>query len=293
MNIDKKKAGYLEGIVSIIINVCLFGLKYWAGIVSGSIALIADAWHTLSDSMSSIIVIVGVKLSAKKADKEHPFGHGRWEHITSIFIGVLLGIIAFDFMKESISQIKLRESANFGTLAIVVTIISIVLKEALAQYAFFLARKTNNSSVKADGWHHRTDALSSVVILIGIAFKDTFWWIDSVLGIIVSVMLFYAAYEILKESIDKIIGENPSNELIGKIKDIIIELCGTDLDPHHFHIHNYVSQKELSFHIKLDKNMSIEKGHSIATSVEEKIYSELDIQATIHIEPLEFEHTFD
>ena len=293
MKINKKKAGYLEGIVSIIINVCLFGLKYWAGIVSGSIALIADAWHTLSDSISSVIVIVGVKLSAKKADKEHPFGHGRWEYIASIFIGVLLGIIAYDFLKESIAQIKIKESANFGTVAVVVTIISIVLKESLAQYAFFLARKTNNSSVKADGWHHRTDALSSVVILIGIAFKDKFWWIDSVLGIIVSIMLFYAAYEILKESIDKIIGENPSPELTGKIKEIIRELHGTDLVPHHFHIHNYVSQKELSFHIKLDKNMSIEKGHSIATSIEEKIYSELGIYATIHTEPLEFEHTFD
>jgi cation diffusion facilitator family transporter len=243
--------------------------------------------------MSSIIVIVGVKLSSRKADKEHPFGHGRWEHIASIFIGILLGIIAYEFLKESLSQIKMKESANFGTVAVVVTIISVVIKEALAQYAFFLARKTNNSSVKADGWHHRTDALSSVVILIGIAFKNKFWWIDSVLGIIVSLMLFYAAYEILKESIDKIIGENPSAELIGKIKEIISGLYGTDLVPHHFHIHNYISQKELSFHIKMDKNVSIEKGHSIATSIEEKIYSELDIHATIHIEPLKFEHTFD
>jgi divalent metal cation (Fe/Co/Zn/Cd) transporter len=106
-------------------------------------------------------------------------------------------------------------------------------------------------------------------------------------------MLFYAAYEILKASIDKIIGEYPSDELIGKIKDIISELYGTDLVSHHFHIHNYVSQTELSFHIKLDKNMSIEKGHLMATSIEEKIYAELDIHATIHIEPREFEHTFD
>lgn len=293
MNIDKKKAGYREGIVSIFVNISLFGLKYWAGIVSGSIALIADAWHTLSDSMSSIIVIIGVRLSAKKADQEHPFGHGRWEHIASIFIGVLLGIIAYDFLKESFSQIKLKESANFGTLAVIVTIVSIILKEALAQYAFLIGRKTNNSTVKADGWHHRTDALSSLVILVGIAFKDKFWWIDSVLGIIVSIMLFYAAYVILKESIDKIIGENPSSELIQNIKDIISDLHDTDLLPHHFHIHNYVSQKELSFHIKLDKNVSIEKGHSIVTSIEEKIYAELNIYATIHIEPLEFEHTFD
>ena len=84
---DKNKAGYLEGFISILVNLGLFGLKFWAGIVSGSIALIADAWHTLSDSVSSVIVILGVKLSSRKPDKEHPFGHGRWEQIAAILLG--------------------------------------------------------------------------------------------------------------------------------------------------------------------------------------------------------------
>ena len=234
---DRQKASYTEGIVSIIVNSLLFSIKLWAGIVSGSIAITADAWHTLSDSFSSIIVIAGARLSSRKADKEHPFGHGRWEHIAAIFIGFLLGIIAYDFIKDSIFQFKLRESANFGTIAIVVTIISIVVKEGLAQYAFHLAKKTNNVTVKADGWHHRTDALSSIVILIGILFKNYFWWIDSVLGIIVSIMLFYAAYEIIKESINKLLGEKPDAELIEKIESIINSLYIENLDPHHFHIH--------------------------------------------------------
>ena len=94
----KNRAGYIEGLVSIIVNTGLFGLKLWAGIVSGSLALTADAWHTLSDSFSSIIVILGVKLSSKKPDKEHPFGHGRWEQIAAIFIGCLLGIMAFSIL---------------------------------------------------------------------------------------------------------------------------------------------------------------------------------------------------
>ncbi|MCK4922668.1 MAG: cation transporter [Bacteroidales bacterium] len=282
---DREKASYIEGTVSIFINIGLFFIKLWAGIVSGSIALSADAWHSLSDTISSVVVIVGAKLSSKKPDIKHPFGHGRWEQIASIFIGFLLGIIAYDFIKDSIIQFQSKESANFGTLALVVTIISILANEGLAQYAFYLGKKTDTLTIKADGWHHRTDALSSIIILIGIAFKNYFWWIDSVLGIIVSIMIFYVAYEIIKESINKLLGEEPSSELIKKIKTIVESLFPDDLSPHHFHIHNYVTHKELTFHIKLDNNLNIEQGHSIATEIENELFKELKITSTIHVEP--------
>jgi cation diffusion facilitator family transporter len=290
---DKTKAGYQEGIVSVIINTALFAVKFWAGVVTGSLALTADAWHTLSDSLSSIVVIIAVKLSSKKADKDHPFGHGRWEQISAIFIGFILAIIAYDFLKNSIVQFSEHGSAKFGTLAIVVTIISIVVKEALAQYAFYIARKTDNLSVKADGWHHRSDALSSVVVLIGILFSSQFWWIDSVLGIIISLMLFYATYVIIKEAINKILGEVPSAELIEKIEAAIREIYPYDVKPHHFHIHNYVSHHELTFHIKLDEKLDIVSAHKIATDIENKIHDEFNITATLHIEPNNYEHKTD
>jgi cation diffusion facilitator family transporter len=290
---NRNKAAYLTGVISIFSNLVLFALKIWAGIVSNSIALTADAWHTLSDSFSSIIVILGVKLSSKKADKAHPFGHGRWEQIAAIFIGFLLGIIAYDFLKDSILQFKSKGSANFGTLAIVVTIVSILVKEALAQYAFYVGRKTNNLSVKADGWHHRTDALSSIIVLIGIFFTDRFWWIDSVLGIIIALMLFYAAYEITKEAISKILGEKPSPELVEKIETIIKSQYGEELYPHHYHIHNYISSQELTFHIKVENSMNITAAHKVATDIEHKINQELSIMTTVHIEPKDFEHEFD
>lgn len=290
---NKNKAAYTEGLVSILVNTSLFGLKLWAGIVSGSIALTADAWHTLSDSLSSLIVILGTKLSSKKPDKDHPFGHGRWEQIAAIFIGFLLSLIAYDFLKESITQFQNEKAANFGTIAIIVTIISIISKEALAQYAFYIARKTDNLSVKADGWHHRTDALSSVVVLIGIFFTKYFWWIDSVLGIIIAIMLFYAAYEIIKSAINKLLGEKPNDELIEKIEEIIHSLYPENVNPHHFHIHNYISSQELTFHIKVDNAMNIMDAHEIATNIETKINQELNIISTIHIEPFGFEHEHD
>lgn len=290
---DKSKAAYLEGTISVVVNSVLFALKFWAGVVTGSIALTADAWHTLSDSLSSLIVIVAVKLSSKKPDNEHPFGHGRWEQIAALFIAFLLGIIAFDFLKDSIVQFRNHESTQFGTLAIVVTIISIIAKEALAQYAFYVGRKTDNVSVKADGWHHRTDALSSAVVLIGILFASRFWWIDSVLGAIISIMLFYATYQIAREAIDKLLGEKPGAELIENIKNAIHQYDVEEMQFHHFHIHNYVGHQELTFHIKLRNDLSIEEGHRIATEIEEIIQKQFGIISTVHVEPHNFQHSSD
>ena len=290
---DKKRASFLEGSISIFVNIALFAFKFWAGVVSGSIALTADAWHTLSDSISSLVVILGAKLSSKKADKDHPFGHGRWELVSSIIIAVFLGVIGFGFITDSVSNLSTKESANFGTLAIVVTISSIIIKELLAQYAFYLGKKSGSTTVKADGWHHRTDALSSLVILVGILFKNLFWWIDAALGIVISLMIFYTAYKILMESVGKILGEEPGEELIEEVKTHIRSLYIYDLYPHHFHIHNYISSQELTFHIKIDNHLSVEAGHAIATSIEELIDEKLFLSTTIHIEPIHYKHQHD
>lgn len=290
---DKTRAGYTEGVVSIFTNALLFGLKLWAGIVTGSIALTADAWHTMSDSISSVIVIIAVKLSSRKPDRKHPFGHGRWEQIAALFIAFLLAIIAFDFLRDSIVRFRLHEATTFGTIAIVVTIISIAVKEALAQYAFYIARHTNNVSIKADGWHHRTDALSSVMVLAGILLAKKFWWIDSVLGAVISLMIFYVTWKIAMEAITKLLGERPDQSLIDKIKEAAGTLSKENLQLHHFHIHNYVGHQELTFHIKLDSGLSIKEGHRIATEIEKMVYEQFGIIATVHVEPSDFSHDSD
>ena len=285
-NQNKRRQAYLEGIVSILVNTLLFVLKYWAGVVSGSIALVADAWHTLSDSLSSIIVIIGTRLSGKRANKKYPYGFGRWQQISAIFVGMLLSIVAFEFAKESVEKFSNREAANFGTIAIAVTIISILLKEALARYAIYIGNKTNNSVVKADGWHHRSDALSSVVVLAGILLRDYFWWVDCVLGMAIALLLFYAVYDIIKEAISKLLGAEASDELINKVKEHINESFETPLCAHHFHLHDYGDHKELSFHIMLDERMDLKTSHEIVDRIEEKIRKELHIEATIHVDPL-------
>lgn len=280
------RLGYREGIVSVILNLLLFALKYYAGVVSVSVALIADAWHTLSDSLTSLVVIFGIRLSSRKPDKEHPFGHGRWEQISALIIAMMLVLVGIEFVKDAITKLQQHETADFGWLAYTVTIVSVVIKEALAQYAFYIGRITGNTSVKADGWHHRGDALSSLIVLIGLFLSSYFWWIDGALGLIISVMLFYAAYTIIREAANKILGEEPAAEVVEKIKVIVKKEMGEYSFPHHFHIHNYGDHSEFTFHIKVPGEETVREAHAKATIVEKRIKAELNMEVTIHIEPL-------
>ena len=285
MKKDANFLKYLEGWLSIFVNLFLFVLKYWAGIVTGSIAIIADAWHTLSDSLSSIVVLVGVKVSSKPADKEHPFGHGRAELIASIIIGMLLALIAFNFVLESIDKLKNHESVQFGKIAIVVTIISIIVKELMAQFAFWAGKKTRSVTLKADAWHHRSDAISSIIILVGIFLGPYFWWIDGVMGLLVAAMIFFAAYEIISDASSPLLGEEPEDELVNQLNKISKLKVGFDANVHHIHMHRYGDHTELTFHIKLPKEFSLEKTHDICNSIEQQLKVEMNIYATIHAEP--------
>ena len=285
----REQAQIHAGVMSIIVNTILFAAKLWAGLVTGSIALMADAWHTMSDSLTSVMMIPAAKLASKKPDKKHPFGHGRWELVASMLMAFVLAGIALEFFTGSIERFRDRESVVFGTLALVVTIISIVLKEALAQYEFYLGRKYNNPVITADAWHSRTDSISSIAILLGIIITKIWsglWWMDSVLGIICALVIFYAAFEIMRDVITKILGEEPGQEFIDELTTQIKEIYSKDLDLHHFHIHNYITHKELTFHIRLDSSMTIELAHEIATDIENMIEEKFNITATIHVEPL-------
>ncbi len=286
MNKKTVRLSVQAGTLSIIINSILFIIKFWAGLSIHSIALISDAWHTLSDSITSIIVIVGTKISLKPPDKEHPFGHGRAELISSIIIAFFLGAIALKFLEVSVGKFFSQEKTVFSQSSIIVVIISILLKEGIAQFSFYCYRKTKMQSLKADGWHHRSDALSSLILLVGIIFGKHFWWIDSFLGIIVSIMIAITAYKIFQEAVSPLIGKSPSQEIINQINLISSNISNCATSPHHYHIHDYGYHKELTFHLRLPAETQLIKAHEIADKIEKKIKEQINIESTIHIEPI-------
>jgi cation diffusion facilitator family transporter len=276
--------GKRNGMLSIIGNIILFGIKLWAGIVSGSVALIADAWHTLTDSFSSLIMLIGFRISSKPADDDHPFGHGRAEVISSLIIGILLVLVGFNFLYESVNKYLSKDIANFGTIAIVVTILSVVVKEAMAQYAFWAARKTGFKSLKADGWHHRSDAISSVIILAGIFLSSKLWWIDSVLGLLVALIIGYTGGKIFRETFLMLLGQTPDKKMKQKIILLSEKIAGADLRHHHFHVHSYGNHTEITFHIKLPGNMQLAESHEITKKLTRAIEEEMNIFATIYVD---------
>jgi cation diffusion facilitator family transporter len=282
--VSKYKYARQEGWASLVINSVLFILKYWAGLISGSIALIADAWHTLSDSLTSVIVLLGAKISEKPPDEEHPFGHGRAESIATIIIGIILVVVGIGFISEGIGRIRLHQEAFFGRVAIIVTIISIVVKEALAQYAVRLGKKHQIYSIIADGYHHRSDAVSSLIILIGIFTGRYIWWIDGLLGILVGLMIIWSGFLILKETINPILGENPGNEIIDRLNQMAAGIYQKDLHIHHIHIHRYGDHAEITFHIRLPGKMQIDDANLITASFVRLIKDELNMSATIYLD---------
>jgi cation diffusion facilitator family transporter len=278
--------GKKNGRISIAGNVILFCIKLWAGLVSGSVALIADAWHTLSDSFSSVIMLAGFRISEKPPDEEHPFGHGRAEIVASLIIGCLLMLVGINFLYESITKIINRESADFGKIAIVVTIISIVVKEAMARYAFHVSKNTGFTSLKADAWHHRSDAVSSLIILVGIFLNPYVWWIDAFLGFLVALIIGYTGLKISKEAFAMLLGETPNKDLKNSIIRISNDYTGRDLQHHHFHVHKYGNHTEVTFHIKLEGDMKLRESHQITRGLTRILEEELNIFATIYVDAL-------
>jgi len=278
-----------EGWLSILINTLLFGLKYWVGITTASIAIIADAWHTLSDSFTSLVVLWGAKTSGRPPDKKHPFGHGRIEVIASVIIGAILATVGLNFLIESIRRLVNREPAAYNPMAIGVFAASVVLKEALARFSIASGRKTDSRSLIADGWHHRSDAIASALILVGILMGRYFWWIDGVLGMAVSLVIFWATFDILRISISTLIGERPDAELVEKLRTLVNENVDFDVDLHHLHLHQYGQHKELTFHISLPQELRLREAHKIAHTLETRIHEDMGLETTIHMDPKEQE----
>ncbi|HVO37979.1 MAG TPA: cation diffusion facilitator family transporter [Spirochaetia bacterium] len=277
--------GYAEGWISVVLNTALFGVKYWVGTTYGSVAMVADAWHTLSDTLTSVVVIIGFFIAYRPADKGHPFGHGRAEPIGAVIIATLLGVVAATFLKESVNRLRHFQAASFGMTAVIVFGISVVLKEALAEFSYWAGRKIGSESLRADGWHHRSDAIASAMIVAGALVGRYLWWIDGVMGIAISLLILWATIDILRSAATALLGEKPTKELEDRLGALISRETPTATHFHHLHVHTYGGHRELTFHLDFPPDMRLHEAHVLASRVESAVRRELSAEATIHIEP--------
>lgn len=283
----RKRYGLLEGWVSVVLNIILFVVKLIFGLAINSVSLIADSVHTLADVITSGVVIISFRVAGKPRDREHPYGHGRAEPIATVIIAVLLGIVGLEFGIESVQRLFRPEAVEYSLLVMSVILASAVLKEWLYHFAKEIGERIDSAAIIGDAWHHRTDAIASLGIGIGlIGVLLGYPKIDAWLGLLVSGLIIYTAYEIGREGINKLMGERPSDELVEAITLCALEVDGV-LGIHCIELHEYGPQKYITAHIEVDPGLDVVRAHALSDLVEKKVSIELGAEMVIHIEPAE------
>ena len=283
------KIGIAQGWISICINLFLFLIKLFYGFISNSIALIADAFHTLSDLASSGVVVFGFKMASKPADKEHPFGHGRAETIAALTLSILIGFTGFEFIITSIGRLIVDEAIEINRMLFVVIIMTIILKECLARLSLILADKIKSDTLKADGVHHRSDMFSSLLVLVAFGGVQLGYpKMDAIMGLGVGAMMIFTAYKIVRSAIDDLLGKPMDSETVQQIKTISLEVEEVS-NVHDIVVHTYGAHKFISLHLEIAEGKSPEKMHDIADQVGGGISKEMEADVVTHVDPVTVE----
>lgn len=281
----KKRAAYIEGFVSILVNTGLFFVKYIAGSAFNSIAVIADAFHTLSDSLTSAVLVIGYRVADRPADREHPFGHGRAETVGGLVIGVLLFVVAYNFALSSYEKLVSGSSLEYSDLLVLVLAVSTLAKAGLSLWAYRLGDKLESRPIVADAWHHVSDSIAACLLGLAIYFGRALWWLDAVLGIAVSVIIFLTAMRITYEAATELLGKAPTIVELDRLMEAVKESHPLAGRAHHVHFHKYGNHIEVTLHIKLPGETTLKEAHEVATAVENEVRSKLGYEVTVHVEP--------
>ncbi len=290
----RKKEIYRITIVGSVVNFLLLIFKFVAGFVGHSAAMIADAVHSLSDFVTDIVVIVFVRISSKPVDESHGYGHGKYETLATVIIGlVLLGIaigILIGGVKDILFVIRGGILEKPGTIALVAAAVSIVFKEAIYRYTVYKGKDIRSQALVANAWHHRSDAYSSIGTMLGIGgamFAGVRWRIlDPLAAVVVSFFIAKVAVNILKGSLDELLEHSLSASIEDEIKSIILSVDGVS-SPHHLRTRRIGYNYAIDVHIRMDGEMTLTEAHQ-KTSVVERLLKERFGQGTyvsIHTEP--------
>lgn len=281
-------------LIGSVVNLLLTAIKIIAGVVGKSGAMIADGIHSLSDLASDIVVLIFVPIAGKAKDKDHQYGHGKFETLATLVVSLILMVVAIRLVASSAKSIISALSGNIlpkpGYIALAAAIISIVSKEILYQYTALVARRTDSSVCKANAWHHRSDALSSIGSLLGIGgavILGNKWTIlDPVAAVIIGLMILFVAIKMARAPIEELMEKSLDEETEKEITDIILATEGVQ-NMHNLKTRRNGQSKIIDCHIRVKRTISIVEAHDIATNVEKNLKQKFgnETQTSIHIEP--------
>lgn len=283
----RNQYGIVAGIFGIVTNLILFLIKLVIGIIANSVTIMADAFNNLSDFGSCIVTIIGFKLASKPADKEHPYGHARYEYVTGIIVSLLMLVMGVIFAKTSIEKIFAPEEIKLGIETYTVLIVAILGKVLQMVVYLDFAKSIKSSTIKATAMDARNDILTTLTVLITMIVMGIFKInIDAYIGLLVSGFIILSSINSLKDTINPLLGNVPSKEKVEKIKEKILSHKEI-IEIHDLRIHSYGEQNDfVTVHAEVPDTMNIVEAHEIADIVEREFKEELNIDLTIHIDPL-------
>ena len=291
----REKEIYKVTIIGAIGNLSLLIFKFIAGFLSNSAAMIADAVHSLSDFLTDIVVMIFVRISSKDEDENHHYGHGKFETLATVIIGIVLVAVGFGIMKNGITSIIEVTKGNTikspGIIALVAALVSIIVKEILYRYTVIMGKKLDSPSVIANAWHHRSDAFSSIGTTLGIGgaiLLGNKWTIlDPIAAVVVSVFILKVAYQLTKAGLDELLEKSLPKEIEKKIIEILLSFNEIS-SPHHLRTRRIGKSYSIEVHIIMNGAMSLYDAHQITVDIEKKLKEELhkDIFINIHMEPV-------
>ena len=284
----RRSYGTLCGLVGICLNILLFAGKYFAGALSGSIAIVADSFNNLSDAGSSLITLLGFRLAAKKPDPGHPYGHGRIEYISGFVVSFLILLMGFELAKSSIAKILAPEPIQAGWLPAAILIVSICVKLYMFFYNRSVGKKLGSSAMTATATDSISDAVATTVVLLSMGIAHFFDVnIDGYAGLLVALFILYAGYNAAKDTLAPLLGEAPDPDFVQRVNDIVMahpEVIGI----HDLVVHDYgPGRKMVTLHTEVDGKGDFFALHDTIDNIERELTAECGCHATIHMDPIE------
>ena len=280
--------GTLCCVLGIVLNIILFGIKYFAGIISKSIAITADAFNNLSDAGSSVIALAGIRLAGMKPDKDHPFGHGRMEYLSGLAVSVIILLVGFELFKSSVEKILSPEPVEADLASIIILVVSVLIKGYMFIYNRSVGKKINSAGMKATALDSIGDAVATLVVLASTIISHfTGLQIDGWCGVFVSIFIFVAGIRSVRETANPLLGMPPEKEFVDDIERIVLsydEIIGI----HDLIVHDYgPGRLVISLHAEVDGKGDIFAIHDVIDNVEVRLSEEFGCIAVIHMDPIE------
>ncbi len=284
---ERASASQRVTLVGAVVNLLLSALKLVVGVMASSAALVADGIHSLSDLASDALVWFAARHAGEEPDEEHPYGHGRFETAATLGLGILLGLVALGIVWDAVERVAAGAYPTPGVLAVWAAAVSILAKEALYWYTIVVARRVRSRMLEANAWHHRSDAISSIVVLLGILGAMAGWpYLDAVAAVVVGAMVAKIGWDLGWEAMQELVDSALDPEQVSIARRAILSVDGVR-SIHMLRTRRHGHQASADVHVQVDPRLSVSEGHMISIAVEERLKEAVETinDVTVHVDP--------